>query len=159
MCTIKYKKIQAPVGQKSRLIPLNAASNGQELSELRSIFVLGKSEYHSSLHRLMGVIATSFLGTCNLPCLRLGSPPLGCLCLIHMFYLAYVINKKQTKNSPPCISGVVGQPSGQEYKENGTLYVQGGTTRFTQVAEKMKKMPPCTSRVAKPLGRTNWPRK
>ena len=50
-------------------IPLKTVENGWELSELCSIFVLAKGGQCQLIHELMGLIATSFLGThCNLAC-------------------------------------------------------------------------------------------
>ena len=49
--------------------------NGQELSEICSIFVLEESEHPSSPHRLMGLIAPSFLGTARHPGFTPGCSP------------------------------------------------------------------------------------
>ena len=41
--------------------------SGQELSQVCSIFVLAKNEQCQLIRELMGLIATSFLGTCGSP--------------------------------------------------------------------------------------------
>ena len=62
-----------PARRQTRSIPLNAALNGQELSEMCSIFVLSKSEHASSPRGLMGLIAISFLGTRGFLCSHTGA--------------------------------------------------------------------------------------
>ena len=45
-----------------RKIPLNAASNGQELSEIRSIFERGQSEHCQLTARIDGIDRTCLFG-------------------------------------------------------------------------------------------------
>ena len=68
MLKLNLKKIPGPAERKSRPIPPNAASNGQELSEKCSIFALRQRGMPAHLRELMGLIAPSFLGTRGTRC-------------------------------------------------------------------------------------------
>ena len=77
---IKYEKMLSPARRQTRSIPLNAASNGQELSLQCLIFALGQSEHASSLRgaridRIDRIDRAFPFGNAQLPCLHSGSPP------------------------------------------------------------------------------------
>ena len=55
MGEIKYDKVPTPAGRQTRTIPLNAATNGQQLNELRSIFVRVPSEHCQLTARIDGI--------------------------------------------------------------------------------------------------------
>ena len=58
-------------------IPLNATTNGRNLSLQCSVFALGQSKHASSPRGLIGLIAPSFLGTGGFPArTRDAAPPL-----------------------------------------------------------------------------------
>ena len=71
----KFRKMLPCVGHQMHEIPLKMTQNGQELSELCSIFVLEESEHPSSPRRLMGLMAPSFLGTARHPGFAPGCSP------------------------------------------------------------------------------------
>jgi len=55
MCKIKYDKSPTPTGHQMRTIPLNAATNGQQLNKLCSIFVRVPSEHCQLATRIDGI--------------------------------------------------------------------------------------------------------
>jgi len=77
MFEIKYEKIPGPAKRQSRPIPLNAASNGRELSEKHSIFALGESEHASSPARIDGIDRTFLFGNARHPMLAPGLHPIS----------------------------------------------------------------------------------
>ena len=58
-----------------RSIPLNAASNGRELSSKCSILALGESEYHQLTARVDRIDGTFLFGNARLPLSALGLGP------------------------------------------------------------------------------------
>ena len=58
-----------------REIPLNATSNGQELSEIHSIFGLSVSEHPQSATRIGGIDHDFLFGNLRPPYSRTGSLP------------------------------------------------------------------------------------
>jgi len=55
MCEIKYDENPTPAGHQTRTIPLKTATNGQQLNELRSIFVRVPSEHCQLAARIDGI--------------------------------------------------------------------------------------------------------
>ena len=76
----KFRKMLPYVGYQMCEIPLKMTQNGQESSELCSIFVLEGSEYPSLPCGLMGLMAPSFLEMAQHPGFTPGCSPFP-LCL------------------------------------------------------------------------------
>ena len=75
MSEIKSGKIPAPAGHRTWSIPLKTGSNGQELSEIRSIFVRDVSEHCQLTVWIDGIDRNFLFGNGRPPCSHPGSSP------------------------------------------------------------------------------------
>ena len=64
-----------PAGRHTRAIPLNAASNGRELSEICSIFGRSESDHPQSTTRIDGIDRDFLFGNTRPPCSHSGCNP------------------------------------------------------------------------------------
>jgi len=79
-CEIKYEKMLPFAGCQPRPIPLNAASNGRELSEKCLIFALGENEHRQLIARIDGIDRAFLFGNARHPALLVPGSPL-CLAI------------------------------------------------------------------------------
>ena len=71
----RSKNMLPPAERKTREIPLNAASNGRELSEICSIFGRSESEHPQSAARIDGIDGGFLFGNARPPCSHSGCSP------------------------------------------------------------------------------------
>ena len=77
MCEIKYDENPTPAGHQTRTIPLKTATNGQQLNELRSIFVRVPSEHCQLSARIDGIDRGFLFGNARGTRARPGLHPLA----------------------------------------------------------------------------------